>query len=60
MALTLVAVTWCGSAAADAPEDGTTGSTRAPEQIVIPRPGLYPEGVEWDVKHQRFLVSSAA
>lgn len=61
MTLTLVvAVTGCGSAAADAPDDGTTGSTRAPEQIVIPRPGLYPEGIEWDVKRQRFLVSSAA
>ncbi|WP_164478367.1 SMP-30/gluconolactonase/LRE family protein [Mycolicibacterium stellerae] len=53
------ALTGCGSAPADTP-DGGTESTAAPEQIVIQRPGLYPEGIEWDVKRQRFLVSSAA
>ena len=31
-----------------------------PEQIVVAQPGLYPEGIEWDAKHQRLLISSAA
>ena len=54
-----LAFTECGSASADTP-DGGTESTSAPQQILIERPGLYPEGIEWDAKRQRFLVSSAA
>jgi sugar lactone lactonase YvrE len=53
-----VVVSGCGSVRADMPGSGTE-STTAPERIVISRPGLYPEGIEWDAKRQRFLVSSA-
>ncbi len=53
------AFTGCGSASADAPSGGIE-SPSAPQQIVIQSPGLYPEGIEWDAKRDRFLVSSAA
>lgn len=29
-----------------------------PDLISIASPGLYPEGIEWDAAHERFLVSS--
>lgn len=54
-----VVLAGCGSTSATMP-DRRTESAAAPEQIVIQEPGLYPEGIEWDVKRQRFLVSSAA
>jgi sugar lactone lactonase YvrE len=59
-AITVVlALTGCNSISAATP-GGRDESTAAPEQIEIRKPGLYPEGIEWDVKRQRFLVSSAA
>ncbi len=55
----LLALAGCNSTTATTP-DRPTEPTAAPEQIVIQKPGLYPEGIEWDEKRQRFLVSSAA
>ena len=55
----VLALSGCPTASADAPDRGAESSS-APVQIVIQRPGLYPEGIEWDAKRQRFLVSSAA
>jgi sugar lactone lactonase YvrE len=36
------------------------GTAHLPERIVVAQPGLYPEGIEWDGNHRRFLISSAA
>lgn len=54
-----LALTGCAAANADTP-GSAPGSDRLPDLVMIERPGLYPEGVEWDAKRQRFLVSSAA
>jgi sugar lactone lactonase YvrE len=54
-----LALTGCAAANADTP-GGATASATLPDLVMIKRPGLYPEGVEWDAKRQRFLVSSAA
>lgn len=38
----------------------SAASTQAPDTIRIREPGLYPEGIEYDSAHGRFLVSSLA
>jgi sugar lactone lactonase YvrE len=40
--------------------DPDSAAAHLPERIVVAQPGLYPEGIEWDAKHRRFLISSVA
>lgn len=53
-----IVVSVTGSATSAANPDSVTA--QLPERIVVAQPGLYPEGIEWDAKERRFLISSAA